>query len=67
MNEEIEYTHMATIKQRIVAKKLLENSDYKVPSWLERKAAMGKIGSVPKREDITEPISEQDIVEFYSR
>jgi small subunit ribosomal protein S4 len=48
-------------------KKLVESSDYNPPSWLKRKAAFGKIESMPKREDIIEPISEQDIVEFYSR
>ena len=48
-------------------KKLLENEQFKVPSWLKRKAAVGKIDATPKREDIIEPISEQDIVEFYSR
>jgi small subunit ribosomal protein S4 len=48
-------------------KKLLEDDDKKIPSWLKRKAAAGNISALPKREDITEPISEQDIVEFYSR
>jgi small subunit ribosomal protein S4 len=50
-----------------VIKKLLEKEDYSLPSWLERKAAVGKVKALPKREDVTEPISEQDIVEFYSR
>ncbi|OGM28065.1 30S ribosomal protein S4 [Candidatus Woesebacteria bacterium RIFCSPLOWO2_01_FULL_39_61] len=48
-------------------KKLLENEESKIPSWLERRAAVGKVVGLPKRDDITEPISEQDIVEFYSR
>lgn len=50
-----------------VIKKLLENTDRKLPSWLKKKATVGKMESMPKREDINEPISEQDIVEFYSR
>lgn len=51
-----------------VIKKLIEDKDdAKLPSWLKRKAAVGKVESLPKREDITEPVSEQDIVEFYSR
>lgn len=50
-----------------VIKKLIENTDVKIPSWLERRAAVGRIVGQPKREDINEPISEQDIVEFYSR
>ena len=41
--------------------------EIKLPSWLARKGAVGKVIAKPKREDITEPISEQDIVEFYSR
>ncbi len=48
-------------------KNAFEQKDLKVPSWLERKALVGKISSYPKREDITESVSEQDIVEFYSR
>lgn len=50
-----------------VIKKLLEEKTPKVPAWLERKAAIGKVKREPKREDILEPISEQEIVEFYSR
>ncbi len=48
-------------------KKLLTDKEYKAPEWLARKAAAGKVTRDPKREDITEPIFEQDIVEFYSR
>jgi small subunit ribosomal protein S4 len=47
--------------------RLLEVKEPKVPEWLERKAAAGKVKRLPKREDVVEPISEQDIVEFYSR
>lgn len=38
-----------------------------IPSWLERKALAGHVKGSPARLDIVEPISEQDIVEFYSR
>jgi small subunit ribosomal protein S4 len=37
------------------------------PSWLKRKAAVGKIVRWPQREDISEAITEQLVVEFYSR
>jgi len=47
--------------------KLLKNKEIKIPPWLEKKAVVGKVVRDPKREDITEPISEKDIVEFYSR
>jgi len=50
-----------------VIKKLLEEKDAKYPGWLKRKAAAGQVGRIPKRDDIVEPISEQDIVEYYSR
>ncbi|KKU12323.1 MAG: 30S ribosomal protein S4 [Candidatus Woesebacteria bacterium GW2011_GWA1_45_8] len=45
----------------------LAEKDFKIPSWLEKKAAVGKVVSQPKAEDVLEPISVQDIVEFYSR
>lgn len=48
-------------------KKTLDLKDFKVVSWLVRKAAVGKVERLPGREDIPEAISEQDIVEFYSR
>ena len=50
-----------------VVAKLLKDEDVKIPAWLEKKAAVGKIARDPKREDIIEPVNEQDIVEFYSR
>ncbi len=48
-------------------KRVLEDENKQIPSWLKRKGAAGQIVSLPKRDDIIEPISEQDIVEFYSR
>ncbi|KKS81032.1 MAG: 30S ribosomal protein S4 [Candidatus Woesebacteria bacterium GW2011_GWC1_43_10b] len=48
-------------------KKLLEKKPENLPSWLKRKAAVGQIARLPKRDDVIEPINEQDIIEFYSR
>jgi small subunit ribosomal protein S4 len=48
-------------------RKLMAISGFKPASWLKKKAAVGKVVSLPKREDIKEAISEQDVVEFYSR
>jgi small subunit ribosomal protein S4 len=48
-------------------KRLLDEEDFQPPAWLKRKAAAGKIVRIPKKDDIVEPISGQDIVEFYSR
>lgn len=50
-----------------VVKRLLEEEDYNLPSWLKRRAAVGKVVALPKRDDIPEPVTEQDIVEFYSK
>jgi small subunit ribosomal protein S4 len=38
-----------------------------VPNWLQQEGIEGKILSVPNREDIDEGISENLIIEFYSR
>ena len=48
-------------------KALLEAKDVSNPKWLERKALVGKVVRLPVREDLTEDINEQLIVEFYSR
>jgi len=48
-------------------KKALMEKDKVVPKWLKRKAAVGKIVSLPEREEIESDINEQLIVEFYSR
>lgn len=48
-------------------KKLLEQKDVKLSGWLDRKAAVGKVVRLPTREDVVEPVSEQEIIEFYSR
>ncbi|OGM09453.1 30S ribosomal protein S4 [Candidatus Woesebacteria bacterium RBG_13_34_9] len=50
-----------------VVKKLLGMKEVNIPSWLTRKGAIGKVLKNPNRDDIKEPVSEQDIVEFYSR
>jgi small subunit ribosomal protein S4 len=45
----------------------IEKKNFKVPGWLKRKAAVGVIKRNPAIDDISEPISVQDIIEFYSR
>ena len=47
-------------------KKNLEEND-SLPGWLERKAAAGKILRLPERDEMESAISEQLIVEYYSR
>lgn len=47
-------------------KKSLENSST-LPEWLDRKATVGKVLRMPKREEMEQSINEQLIVEFYSR
>jgi len=48
-------------------KVLQEEKDVQLPSWLEKKASVGKVVRMPVRSDISEVINEQLIVEFYSR
>lgn len=39
----------------------------KTPKWVERKALVGKVSSLPTSEDLDVTINVQQIVEFYSR
>ncbi len=48
-------------------KKLLETKKLSIPDWLQKKAVVGKVKRLPVVDDISEPISTQDIIEFYSR
>lgn len=50
-----------------IVKKMLEEKVGLYPEWLERQGPVGKIIRMPVRADITEDISEQLIVEYYSR
>jgi len=50
-----------------VAELLGEESVINTPKWLERKATVGSVTALPEREDITEGIEEQLVVEYYSR
>lgn len=46
---------------------LLDNKTIGVPKWLERQATVGKVVALPERDDITEGVDEQLVVEYYSR
>jgi small subunit ribosomal protein S4 len=48
-------------------KKRLEDKNVIIPGWLVRKGAVGVVKKEPILEDFSEPISMQDIIEFYSR
>ncbi len=48
-------------------KKLLEEKNFIMPEWLDRKAAVGKVVRLPLRADLQLNVNEQLIVEFYSR
>jgi len=50
-----------------MVKPLLDSKKVIVPKWLEKKAAVGKVVREPERDEIDQDISEQLIVEFYSR
>lgn len=50
-----------------LVKSMLEKKEYTLPAWLERKAAVGRLVRLPKREEIDTDVNEQLIVEYYSR
>lgn len=68
---QIKLDETVTISSRAIniptVKKALEDADKKIPLWLKRKAVVGLIEKYPSSDDVPEPISVQDIVEFYSR
>lgn len=51
----------------VVAETIKNTKDTAIPTWLERKAGAGLVKAKPEREQITFPIEEQLIVEYYSR
>ncbi len=46
---------------------VMTDESFVVPEWLDRKHNIAKVVKLPQRENITEKIEEQLIVEFYSR
>lgn len=46
---------------------LLTNKSYSAPKWLERQATTGKVVALPERDDSSEGIDIQLVVEYYSR
>jgi len=44
-----------------------DTKDAKLPSWLGKKALVGKIVALPRREDLGADVNEKLIVEYYSR
>lgn len=50
-----------------IIKSRLENTDISVVSWLSRLGPVGQVVRYPTRPEIDSPVSEQLIVEFYSR
>lgn len=50
-----------------IVKKALEEKKAVLPSWLQRKAAIGKIAGLPSLDELGTEINDQLIVEYYSR
>lgn len=67
----VEKDQVITMKSKSLeipaVRKLLEDKTLKVPEWVERKGPVIKIVRLPLRSDVGEDISEQLIVEHYSR
>ncbi len=55
------------ISQNPTVQAKLSASDIILPAWLKRESAQGSVVAMPSRSDIDVPVSEQLIVEYYSR
>jgi small subunit ribosomal protein S4 len=55
------------VEKNPTVKELIEQKKTDVPTWLDKKATVGKITREPEREDIDSDFNEQLIVEYYSR
>lgn len=63
-----EVTLLKTMFENPHVKEALEQvKPEELPGWLKRKGTVGRLERVPLRDDITTPIDEQLIVEYYSR
>lgn len=50
-----------------IKKNAEETKDSELPPWIVKKATVGNIVGIPKREDIKDQVDERLIVEYYSR
>lgn len=48
-------------------KKKLEEKEFKLPVWLERKVSVGRLIRLPEKKEMETDVDEQLIVEYYSR
>lgn len=67
INEGMVITPKQKLLETPLLKKLLAEKDMISPGWLKRQGPVGKVLRLPKRDDIVDDISEQLIIEFYSR
>jgi len=66
VGEKISFLKDKTAKIPYIEKSL-NNKDVIIPGWLEKKAVVGKLISLPTNEEISKQINLRLIVEFYSR
>ncbi len=64
INQTIEISE--AMRDNTQVKKSLEEAST-LPEWLDRKATVGKVLRIPKRDEMEQAINEQLIVEYYSR
>lgn len=50
-----------------LGEKLLDNTPQPLPEWLDRQVTVGKVLRYPLREEMEQGISEQLVIEYYSR
>jgi ribosomal protein S4 len=55
------------ITKNPVVAQLLQNQELVIPTWLAKDNGVGTIISIPKRTDVDASISEQLVVEYYSK
>jgi small subunit ribosomal protein S4 len=67
--KEGEVIKVDTNKKDKLKKSISTESDKEIPQWLsvDRKKLEGKVLRIPKREEVSVPVEENLIVEFYSR
>lgn len=70
-SRQLKVSDVVTISQKATKMKkvqeVLIKKDLELPSWLEKKALVGKVSTLPSREEIALDVNEYLIIEFYLR
>jgi len=66
VGDKISFLNNKTLKIPYI-EKILSNKDMIIPTWLEKKAVVGRLVSEPTSEEISKQVNLRLIIEFYSR